>query len=134
MYAFTPQATVYAFGNDAGIQKRGVFAKAGGTDVKTEKSARWMAVFDPVSGKGSVCYLVKHPADAGADGWFLLIDAPGVYRKLALYSFVDHVVPQGFDGTYQTAVGFFSAKEAEGEQQALKRVGELKSFSTDQSK
>jgi hypothetical protein len=134
MYAFTPQATVYAFGNDTGIQKRGVFAKAGGTDVKTEKAARWMALFDPASGKGSVCYLVKHPPDAGADGWFLLIDAPGVYRKLALYTFVDQVVPKGFDGTYQTAVGFFSATEADWETQALKRARELKSSSTGQSK
>jgi hypothetical protein len=125
---------VYAFGNDAGIQKRGVFKKNGDTDVKTEKAARWMALFDPVSGKGSVCYLVQHPPDAGADGWFLLIDAPGTYRKLALYTFVDQVIPKGFHGTYQTAVGFFSATEADWEKQALKRAGELKSFSTDQSK
>jgi hypothetical protein len=126
MYAWTPQATVYAFGDDNGIQKRGVFLTEGSTDVKTEKTSRWMAVFNPTTGKGSVCYLLKHPADA--EGWFLLIDAPGVYRKIALYSFVDKIVPKGFDGTFQTAIGFFSATDQDWEQQALQRVAELKKY------
>jgi len=134
MYAFTPKAVVYVLGDDAGIQKRGVFQKDGETVVTTEKNSRWMATFDPTSGKGSVCYLVKDPADAAAKAWFLLIDAPGVYRKLALYNYVDQVVSQGCEGTYQTALGFFSATEKDWEKQALKRVGELKSFTMDQSK
>ena len=127
MYAFTPKTTVYAFGDDAGIQKRGVFQTEGKAHVTTEKGFRWMALFDPASGKGSVCYLVEHPAAEGAGAWFLLIDVPGIYHKLALYNFVDRIMPKGFTGTYRTAVGFFSATDADWEQQALKRVGELKS-------
>ena len=58
-----------------------------------------MAVFDPISGKGSVCYLLKYPPTT--EGWFLVVDAPGIYRKVALYTLVDKIVPTGFDGTYQ---------------------------------
>ncbi len=130
MYAWTPQATVYIFGDDSGIQRRGTFLKEGKTATEAVKDSRWMAVFDPASGKGSVCYLLKHPPTA--EGWFLLIDAPGVYRKLALYTLVDKIVPKDFDGTYQTAVGFFSATEADWERQALQRVAELRALNTKQ--
>ena len=85
-----------------------------------------LPVFDPASGKGSVCYIVTQPPDAPAA--FLLIDAPGVYRKVALMSFVDQIMPEGFDGTYQTAVGFFSATEADWEQKAVARAREVKAI------
>jgi hypothetical protein len=127
MYAFTPRATVYAFGDASGIHKRGVFREQGKLEM-TEKTSRWMAVFDPVNGKGSVCYVAKQPAEPDAAAWFLVIDAPGVYRKLALFTFVEKVVPEGFDGTFQTAVGFFSAAGGDWESAALKRVAELKSY------
>ena len=128
MYAWTPKNTVYLFGDDHGIQKRGAFFEnpEQKTDSGLEKTSRWMAVFNPASGKGSVCYLVKHPKDAG--GWLQWTDGPGVYRKLRIMSFVEKVVPKGFEGTYQSAVGFFSANEADWEKQALKRVDELKSY------
>lgn len=128
MYAWTPKNTLYLFGNDQGIQKRGTFFQdpEQKTDAGLEKNSRWMAVFNPASGKGSVCYLVKHPKDAG--GWLQWTDGPGVYRKLRIMSFVEKVVPRGFQGTYQSAVGFFSAGEADWEKQALKRVGELRSY------
>ena len=126
-YAWTPEATVYAFGNDNGIQKRGVFLKEGKLDTPLEKTSRWMAVFNPATGKGGICYLLKHPADA--DGWLQWTDAPGIYRKLRIMSFVEKVMPEGFDGTYQTAIGFFNATEQDWEKQALQRVAELKAFS-----
>jgi hypothetical protein len=128
MYAWTPKNTLYLFGDDNGIQKRGVFFENAEqkTDAGLEKNSRWMAVFNPASGKGSVCYLVKHPKDA--EGWLQWTDGPGVYRKLRIMSFVEKIVPKGFDGTYQSAVGFFSANETDWEKQALKRVGELKSY------
>lgn len=125
MYAWTPQATVYVFGDDNGIQKRGTFRSVPEKAVEgREKSSRWMAVFDPRSGKGAVCYLVQHPATAEA--WLQYTDAPGVYRKLRIMSFVGQTVPAGFDGTFQTISGFFRAKESNWEKQAEKRVAELK--------
>ena len=125
MYAWTPKATVYLFGDDNGIQKRGTFRSVPEKAVEgREKSSRWMAVFDPSSGKGAVCYLVQHPATAEA--WLQYTDAPGVYRKLRIMSFVGQTIPAGFDGTFQTISGFFRAKESDWEKQAQKRVTELK--------
>ncbi len=123
MYAWTPGATKYLYGNEQGIQQRGTFQKEGKTDFQTIRDSRWMACFNPNSGKGSVCYLTKHPADA--DGWFLLVDAPGVYRKLAVMTFVDKVMPEGFTGTFQAVTGFFSASEQDWEQVALRRARDL---------
>jgi len=125
MYAWTPAATHFAVGDDSGILQRGVFRKEGkGDDGGLNKTARWMAVFDAANGRGSVCYLLKHPADA--DGWLQWSDAPGIYRKLRIMTFVEKIVPEGFEGTYQSAVGFFSATEADWEQQAQRRAEELK--------
>ncbi len=129
MYAWTREATLYAFGDDNGIQKRGVFRKEGQSDEPPEKSSRWMAVFNPATGKGSVAYLLAHPADA--DGWLQWTDAPVAYRKLRIMSFVEKVMPEGFDGTYQAAVGFFSATEQDWEKAALAKVDELKKASPD---
>ena len=98
------------------------------TNDGLEKSSRWMAVFNPASGKGSVCYLLKHPSDAV--GWLQWTDAPGIYRKLRIMSFVDKIVPQGYNGTFQSAVGFFAARESDWENRALKRVDELKAFAS----
>jgi hypothetical protein len=129
-YAWTAENRLFIFGDDSGIQKRGVFRKKGEatTNDGLEKSSRWMAVFNPASGKGSVCYLLKHPADAV--GWLQWTDAPGIYRKLRTMSFVDKIVPQGYDGTFQSAVGFFAARESDWENRALKRVDELKAFAS----
>jgi hypothetical protein len=127
MYAFTSQATVYLFGDDHGIQKRGVFLQEGKTASQVVKNATWAAVFDPVSGKGAVCCFLQHPPEEAR--WFLLVDAPGVYRKVAAYSLVDKVVPTGFDGVYQSAVGFFTATENDWEEQARKRAAELRTYS-----
>lgn len=128
MYAWAPKNTHYLFGDDNGIQKRGLFRKDGepASNDGLEKNSRWMAVFNPESGKGSVCYLLTHPKDA--EGWLQWTDAPGVYRKLRIMSFVEKVVPEGFEGTYRSAVGFFSATERDWERLALQRVAELKSY------
>jgi hypothetical protein len=134
MYAWTPKNTVYLFGDDNGIQKRGVFAQRveEKSDAGLEKNSRWMAVFNPETGKGSVCYLVKYPKEAG--GWLQWTDGPGVYRKLRIMGFVEKVVPKDFRGTYQSAVGFFSASEGDWEKAALKRVDELKSYAKEQNR
>jgi len=124
MYAWTREATLFAFGDDHGIQKRGIFRKEGQSDEPPEKNSRWMAVFNPATGKGSVAYLLKHPPDA--DGWLQWTDAPVAYRKLRIMSFVEKVMPAGFDGTYQAAVGFFFATEQDWEEAALVKVAELK--------
>ncbi|MEO8494960.1 MAG: hypothetical protein ABI614_07810 [Planctomycetota bacterium] len=125
MYAWTPQATDYVCGDDQGIQKRGAFLKEGQTVSQVVKNATWMAVFNSANRKGSVCYFLKHPPNS--EGSFLLIDAPGVYRKVAAYTLVDQIVPPGFDGTYQSVVGFFTATVSDWEEPAQRRAAELRS-------
>ena len=123
MYAWTKDATAYVFGDDKGIQKRGLFRKEGPTASEVIKNSSWMAVFNSSSGQGSVCCFLKHPPMD--DGRFLLIDAPGVYRQIAAYTLEDKVVEAGFNGTYQSAVGFFTATANDWEQHALRRAAEL---------
>jgi hypothetical protein len=125
MYAWTPKNALYAFGDDKGVQERGTFSTDGRKE-KMVKNARWMAVFDPASGKGSVCYMLQRPP--AAEDWFLVIDVPDIYRKVALYTLADRVVPAGFEGTFQSAVGFFSATQSNWEAEALNRVNALKSM------
>lgn len=129
MYAFSPKATVYVFGDKDGILGRGTFLSEGKTASQVIKDANWVAVFDPSSGKGSVCCFLKHPPTA--EGSFLLIDAPGIYRKVAAYSLVDKVVPEGFAGTYQSAVGFFNGTEQDWEALALRRAREMQVLRTE---
>lgn len=124
MYAWTPQATAYLFGDENGVIKRGAFLQDGTPAAELVKNSRWVAVFNAIANKGSVAYIVKSPSDAASA--FYLIDAPGSYRKTALHSFGETIMPKGFDGTYQIAVGFFSSSEKDWEQQALKRLEELK--------
>lgn len=124
MYAWTPAATRYAFGSGDRVDKRGVFLRDGETVREVVSNVRWVAVFNPSSGRGGACCLLKHPA--APETSFLLIDAPGVYRKVAIHTLVDQVVPAGFGGTYQTAVGFFSSPEADWESEALRCIARIK--------
>lgn len=126
MYAWTPAATVGVFGNADGIQRRVTFLKEGTTIAEAIKDTDWAAVYDPAAGKGSVFVVLKKPASD--DVQFLLIDSPGIYRKIALYSLIDQILPVGWEGTYQSAVGFFSATEGEWEKKALARLAELKAY------
>jgi hypothetical protein len=127
MYAWTPAATHYAFGNDEGLQKDGVFRKEGKSDDGgLEKNSRWMAVFNAANGKGSVLYLLQSPKDV--ETVLQWTDAPGVYRKLRVMTFVEKIVPEGFTGTYQSAVGFFTATEADWKKQAVKRAAEVAAY------
>lgn len=125
MYAWTPEATDYLFGDENGILKRGNFLEEGKNAAELVKNSRWVAVFNPTSGRGSVAYLVKSPPDA--ESAFFLVDAPGTYRKTALHSLGETIMPKGFDGTYQIAVGFFPGTEKDWEEAAQKRLEELKS-------
>ena len=129
MYALTPEATAYVFADKNGIRQRGKFLSEGKTVSQVVKNANWMAVFNPSSGKGSVCCFLKHPPTA--EGSFLLIDAPGIYRKVAAYSLIDTIVPEGFDGTYQSAVGFFNATARDWEEHALLRAMEIQASNTE---
>ena len=124
MYAWTPEATDYLFGDENGILKRGSFLKEGKAASELVRKSRWVAVFNSASGKGSVAYMLKVPPDA--ESAFFLVDAPGSYRKTALHSFGETIMPKDFDGTYQMAIGFFPASEKDWERQALKRLEELK--------
>lgn len=124
MYAWTPDATNFIFGDENGVLKKGAFLKEGNTSAELVKNSRWVAVFNAVTGKGSVASIVKSPPEAVSA--FYLIDAPGSYRKTALHSFGETIMPKGFDGTYQIAVGFFTGTETDWEDHALKRLEELK--------
>ena len=126
MYAWTPQATAFLFGDDQGIQKRGQFLEPNAKPSEgLEKAARWMAVYNRTSGLAAVCYVVKQPHQE--DAWLQYTDAPGVYRKLRLMSFSEKTIPAGFDGTFQTAVTFFSASEDHWEQEAWQKIPKIKS-------
>jgi hypothetical protein len=125
MYAWTPTATAYLFGDDTGIQNRGTFLPD--TAQPTEggdKAAEWMAVYDAPSGKGAVSYVVKRPP--GTNAWIQFTDAPKIYRKMRLLFFPEQIMPAGFDGTFQMATGFFSATEDEWEARAQQMAKELK--------
>ncbi len=129
MYAFTPKATAYLFTDKTGVQQRGRFLPEGKVVSHVFRNANWMAVFDPTSGKGAVCCLLKHPPMA--EGSLLLVDAPGSYRKVAAYTLVDKIVPADFDGTYKSAVGFFKATEGDWEEHAIRRAAEIKALTTE---
>ena len=125
MYAWTPTATEYLFGMDDGSRKSGKFLESSAKPTEgLEKTARWLAVYDGPSGKGAVTYLLSQPADAEA--WFQYTDAPGIYRKLRLMSFVGKTIPAGFDGTFRMVTGFFSAAPEQWKAAAEQRAGELK--------
>lgn len=126
MYAWTPEATVYLLGNDAGVQKRGTFLKEGNTVAEVVKDVSWSAIFDPAGGKGAVYVVVKRPVDDPAA--LIMIDSPGLYRKIAGYDLVDKIVPVGWEGSYESVVGFFTATEADWEAKAQQRVAELKAY------
>lgn len=126
MYAWTPTATVGIFGNAEGIKRRITFLQEGTTVAEAIKDMDWAAIFDPKAGKGSVFVVLKKPVND--DVQFLLVDSPGLYRKIALYSLIDQVVPVGWQGAYQSAVGFFSSMPADWEQKAVRRLAELKAY------
>jgi hypothetical protein len=130
MYAWTPAATHYAFGDDGGLLRDGVFKKEGKSDDGgNEKKVRWGAVFNAANGKGSVIYLAKLPP--GVETILPWTDAPKVYRKFRVMSFVETIVPEGFNGTYQSVVGFFEATEADWKERATKRAAELAAYNRD---
>lgn len=124
MYAWNKTATAYVFGNNREIVKRGEFRPAG--EVRTEmfKDVTWMATYDAACEQGSVCCSIQHPA--GADLWFLLIDAPEAYRKVIGYSLENTVLEPDFTGTYQAAVSFFRASKHQWESVARQRAYEIR--------
>ncbi|MBC7815570.1 MAG: hypothetical protein IAG10_01580 [Planctomycetaceae bacterium] len=132
MYAWSPTMSQYLFGDDKGIQKRGVFVSEPAKAAEgLEKSSRWMAVYDAKSKKGAVLYVTKHPATA--DAWLQFTDAPGIYRKLRLMSFSEKTMPAGFDGTFQSAVGFFTATDNDWDTQARQRMIQLQTLDATRS-
>jgi hypothetical protein len=124
MYAWKHETTHYVFGNEDGIQQRGVFRKEGKTEWHVIKDATWMAEFDSATGKGCVCRYLQNPS--GEKTWFLLVDAPKIYHKVTAYTLIDRVVPKDFEATYQSAVGFFNAAEKDWEQVATRKAAELR--------
>lgn len=127
MYAWTPAATHYAFGNDKGLQRHGEFRKEGKSDDGgREPASRWGAVYNAETGKGSVIYILQTPPEI--ETILQWTDAPGVYRKYRVMTFVEKIVPEGFKGTYQSAVGFFEASISDWKHKAAERAAELAAY------
>jgi hypothetical protein len=125
MYAWSPSMTDYLFGDDTGVIKRGSFLATGAKTFEgLERTAHWMAVYDSVNHCGAVCVLLQRPESE--DVWFQYTDAPGVYRKLRLMSFSERTMPAGFNGTYQSGIGFFDAVPSAWEKAAISRLQELR--------
>jgi hypothetical protein len=127
MYAWNAQSTHYVFGDAKQIHQRGIFTNQTKYRSEVIKNATWMAIFNATTGQGNVCCFTQHPTNTEA--WFLLIDAPASYRKIAAYTLVDRIVPKGFEGTYQSAIGFFTATESTWEATAQQRAEEVLSQS-----
>ncbi len=129
MYAWSPTMTHYLFGDEKGIQKRGQFlSPSAKASEGLERTAKWMAVYDSQSNRGAVCYLQNQPGSE--EVWLQYTDAPGVYRKLRIMCFSDKAIPAGFDGTYQVAIAFFTAKLPDWEAAAQTQMQELQSPAT----
>lgn len=129
MYAWSPTMTHYLFGDEKGIQKRGQFLSPPAKAIEgLERTAKWMAVYDSQSNTGAVCYLQNQPGSE--EVWLQYTDAPSVYRKLRIMCFSDKAMPAGFDGTYQVAIAFFTAKQADWEATAQTQMRELQSLAT----
>lgn len=115
----------FVVGMSDGSQKSGRFVA---DDQKPgeglEKSGQWMAVFDPDSRKGGVVYLARKPSDA--DTWFQYTDAPKIYRKVRMMSFVDKTIPAGFDGEWALLIGFFESESGDWKRDAQKCLTDLK--------
>lgn len=127
MYAWSPLMSGYLFGNDDGVQKRGVFLNESAKPSEgLEKASRWMAVYNAKDKKGAVLYVLQQPSKEEA--WLQFTDAPGVYRKLRLMIFSEKTMPAGFDGVFQSAVGFFTATDNDWETAAQQRMRQLQSL------
>jgi len=124
MYAMTPEGTDFAWGNEKGLLQTKACIPEGNTVAQVVQGASWVAVYNRKTGKGSVCCFLQHPANTSAE--FLLVDAPGSYRKVAAYTLVDTVVKKGFAGTYQSGVGFFLADESTWKTAAPKRAEQIR--------
>ncbi len=126
MYAWTPHATHYLFGNEKGVQRQGTFLPTGETVAEVVKDVTWFAAFNAKTGKGNVCCSMQHPPQVETS--LLLVNAPTAYRKIAAYTLVDNVLDEKFSGTYQAAIGFFSATEKDWKEQAIQRVAEVQAI------
>lgn len=125
MYAWSSQMTDYVFGDANGIQKQGKFiADAGKSGEGVERTANWMGVYNAAQGRGAVLLITQQPQVEPAVLQFT--DAPGIYRKVRLMTFVEKVMPPKYDGTFEVAVGFFTAPQLDWHKVALKRVHQLR--------
>ena len=87
--------------------------------------------------RGFGSFVVKHRAQKTgrilARNTTIIIPAHDVPAFKPADTFVDKVMPAGFDGTYQTAVAFFKASKEDWEHQAVKRAAELKEIAEKKS-
>jgi len=85
------------------------------------KDLQWAAVYDANSCKGAVSYLLAVPKQGGGD--LLIVNAPNVYRKYYVMSFVNQPLEPGFNGIYKMVTAFFEAPEEKWTNEA-RRVAE----------
>lgn len=128
MYAWTPHATHYLFGNNNGVQRKGTFEPNNEYVAEVVKDVTWFAAYNAKTGKGNVCLSMQHPPKV--ETHLLFVNAPPDYRKITAYSLMDTVLDENFSGTFQVAIGFFNATEKDWQDLAVKRVAEVQSIAT----
>lgn len=108
MHAWTPEVTHYYYGRDRKILSGGTFSdlKVDDRVFYFEKEPDWVAVFDAKSGKAAVSRVLEKPKTGGVA--MQLWNVQGVYRKFYLMSFMNEVMPKGFDGIYRMTTEFFT--------------------------
>jgi hypothetical protein len=126
MHAWTPTATAYLAGTDAGEELGGDLLDAPEFERQfyINREMDWMAVYDGPSGNAIVSRLLERPARGGAA--IKLRNCPRVNRTIYLQAFVDQTVPAGFEGTYAMVTGFFSAPAQEWRARARALAAELR--------
>ena len=123
MHAWTPSATGVLAHSRSGEELSTVFNDAGRKEYLL-KNIEWAAVYDANSGKGAVSRLIAAPAVGDTD--LLIVNAPKVYRKYYVMSFVNQTVSASFTGTYKMVTGFFEAPADKWQEVARKVAVELK--------
>jgi hypothetical protein len=125
MHAWEPAASAYLAAAPDGKELEGELSDAPEFNrfFYIDREVTWVAVYQASRRMGAVSRLLERPAAGGATA--MLWNAPPVYRKFYLKSFVNGRVPAGFHGVYRMTTGFFEASGAEWKEAARRVAASL---------